>query len=147
MRTFNRLVFPDKNEIGVTLDANLVDMRIPVFRAYLKVEGDSKHRALWREEFRRWCTESDVVATPRKGGARTYGATEFDVFLSEWRPITAFILRWIGTNWIVDLFTDPVVAEKNLKSEISLLNWRIQELKKSIDEILSTPIVNKQGVR
>lgn len=118
---------------GVSL--HLVDRQGPELRASIWAEGFSRSRERWRGDFIEWCRQHGLSPFIPAGGRRRRDTSEFVIHLTSWAQITEFMLRWVGTERMIDAVYGADGVRMAIGEDVRRLQRQVQELAKLVIEM------------
>lgn len=132
---------PDYPELRFVITVTLPDRRGPRCYVRLQAEGQRELRERWRNDFKRWCAERQLEPTSRKGNARIFGTSEFELFIERWDTIAEFMVRWLGLEWLAGAAYGASGLQQQLGQQLERLSRQVSDMKATLD-LVHTRTIN-----
>lgn len=123
---------PNHPALDFSTFIEVVDRPRAVFKVFIQAKGPSTHRKSWLRAFETWCAEHGYVPVGSRANRQTI---ERSVTLIGYVAIAAFIVEWIGLDWIDHALQDIGSWKQDLGADLQSLRNDIFELSKVLMKI------------
>jgi hypothetical protein len=111
---------------------DVVDRQRAVFDVFIQARGPAAHRRSWVKEFETWCAGHGYVPT----GGKAYKQTlERSVTLVGYPAIAAFIVEWVGLDWVDRALQKPETQPQDPAPYIQALQDEVRAISKTLEVI------------